>query len=173
MRRFKIYFLSFALLTLFGCKKQKFESKEVVDSVLAINDLTPSLVGKWRLVEYNVRLVNQFDCEVVGSNTYSTDVTGENMIIEVFSTGEIHGIKDDTITSTWLVTSQNCDSDQCNYKLNGGNVSMIFMRLNSNQIIEDCVIGDTITIKNPFVNLNSQSGQIKAYSTTQYFVKIE
>lgn len=173
MRKFKTSIALFALIAISACTKKEFKTYKVLDPVLKITEITPSIIGKWKLVEYDLHVINQYDCAYLGNNTYIAETHGNNILIELTEEGIVNYYDDDLLVSSWLVTEQECDSDQCDYRLNGSSAYLSFRRLSNELMIADCSIGDTITITNPFANVNTQTGQIKNYSIYQRFVKIE
>lgn len=169
----KLLLSGLLVVILVGCTKKEFKIQEVTDNVAVVNEPMQALIGKWKLVDFSVQLYNQFDCEFVGSNTYSAETMGYDIQIGIEESGLINYTDSGTLVSSWVMTSKEDFGDVVDCKLNSEIPLLRFKRLQSNELVSDCEIGDTLIIRNPFVNLNFQIGQVKNYSWDQRYVKIE
>lgn len=164
----------FCLMTLLSCTKQEYNVVEIKDECPVASDFLPSIVGKWKLLDWNAGYINLNDCSSLGGGNFNASAENVNIVIEVKQNAMINLYENNVLVNTSVISK--ALTNNLNYSglmLNGGQSLYGFYTLNGTDFLSSISIGDTLKITNPFVNLNYELNNVRTFANTQYYLKIE
>lgn len=173
MKKFSVLLI---LILLFSCKK-KDDNPLVIDtsmhSCTTIENVEPYLIGKWKLIKWQAIHYNVNNCTSLGGNEYNAVDYDMDAILEVTPNGVFRTFLLDSLVNESFVTEEFIATSQIGYKLNCQKMQFNFSCLNSLDTISTLEIGDTLKIRNPYLEINFANGSTWSITAVQKYVKIE
>lgn len=166
------------ILLVLSCKKEPKENLPYVNSCATVQETPSYVAGKWKLLNWSAVHNNLSNCTIAGGNEYDADFWGINAVLEVKSNGIVKYYKDDSLKYETIATKKSVylDNNGERYDLNCGNLNL-FISFRTLNIAEDSLqniqIGDTVIIRNPFVDINFTNSVLYSVTYEQQYVKIE